>query len=242
MDTPVVQTQLVATGLAFFRCPEPPSRRYPSCVHEANEVRRFSDEFDDEFGIGPEDGNRALFGLDVLRGLMDGIDDFIHLRQPRWRRFRSLGPVLLGSAMWIDDRELIERIGELSAACIIVTKPGTQAIRASEVRAPACAQRTNAWNARPGLRRPQWARTESPWRASDRRAVHTDGRRNRTDDSDARLPAAWLPIADHSREAGTTRTSVVARRGPAGPHRGCHRIRASPALDILGKFHSLFAP
>jgi hypothetical protein len=89
-----------------------------------NEVRRFSDEFDDEFSVGPEEGNRALFGRDVLRGLTDGIDDFIHMRQPRWQRFRSLGPVLLGSAMWIDDQELIERIGELSAACIIITKQG----------------------------------------------------------------------------------------------------------------------
>lgn len=93
-------------------------------MHDENEVRRFSDEFDDEFAVGSEEGNRALFGRDVLRGLIDGIDDFIHLRQPRWRRFRSLGPVLLGSAMWIDDRALIGRIGELSAACIVVTKQG----------------------------------------------------------------------------------------------------------------------
>lgn len=91
---------------------------------EENDVRRFSDEFDDEFAVGAEEGNRAFFGRDVLRGLTNGIDAFIHLRQPRWRRFRSLGPVLLGSAMWIDDQELIERIGELSAACIVVTKQG----------------------------------------------------------------------------------------------------------------------
>lgn len=99
-------------------------RRYPSCVVEENDARRFSDQFDDEFAVGPEEGNRAFFGRDVLRGLTNGIDDFIHLRQPRWRRFRSLGPVLLGSAMWIDDHELIDRIGELSAACIVVTKQG----------------------------------------------------------------------------------------------------------------------
>jgi len=68
--------------------------------------------------------NRAFFGRNVLRGLVDGIHDFIHLRQPRWRRFRSLGPVLLGSAMWIDDEDLIEEIGDLSAACIVVTKQG----------------------------------------------------------------------------------------------------------------------
>lgn len=85
---------------------------------------RFSEEFDDEFAVGPEEGNRAFYGRDVLRGLIEGIDDFIHLRQPRWRPFRSIGPVLLGSAMWIDDPVLIEKIGELSAGCIVVTKQG----------------------------------------------------------------------------------------------------------------------
>jgi hypothetical protein len=81
--------------------------------------------FDDELAVGPEEGNRAFFGGNVLRGLVEGIDDFIQVRQRRWhRRSRSLGPVLLGSAMWIDDRDLIEKIRELSAACIVVTKQG----------------------------------------------------------------------------------------------------------------------
>ena len=95
--------------------------RYACQVERAN---RFSDEFDDEFAVGPEEGSHAYFGTDVLRGLVAGIDDFVHDQQQRWRRFRSLGPVLLGSAMWIDDEELIARLGELSAACIIVTKQG----------------------------------------------------------------------------------------------------------------------
>lgn len=86
--------------------------------------RLFPDEFDDEFTVGPQEGNSAFFGRNVLRGLIDGIDDFVHLRQPRWRRYRSLGPVLLGSAMWINDEELIDKLGELSAACIVVTKQG----------------------------------------------------------------------------------------------------------------------
>lgn len=60
----------------------------------------------------------------MLRGLIGGIDDFIHVRQPRWRQFRSLGPVLLGSARWIDDPELIHKLGELSGASIVVTKQG----------------------------------------------------------------------------------------------------------------------
>jgi hypothetical protein len=59
-----------------------------------------------------------------LRGLVDGIDDFVHLRQQRWTRYRPLGPALLGSAMWINDSELIHKIDELYAACIVVSKQG----------------------------------------------------------------------------------------------------------------------
>jgi len=93
-------------------------------VPEEDQARRFSDEFDDQFAVGLEEGNRAFFGRDVLRGLVEGIADFIQVRQARWRGFRSLGPVLLGSAMWIDDLDLIGKIGELSAASIVVTKQG----------------------------------------------------------------------------------------------------------------------
>jgi hypothetical protein len=90
----------------------------------ADDAPSFSDEFDDAFDVGPEMGNGAFFGRNVLRGLIEGIDDFIRVRQPRWQRFRSLGPVLLGSAMWIDDPDLIDKIGDLSGACIIVRKQG----------------------------------------------------------------------------------------------------------------------
>lgn len=85
-------------------------------------VEQFSDAFDDEFAVGSEEGNRAFFGRNVLRGLIEGIDDFAHGRQPRRSHSRSRGPAFLGAAMWIDDSELIDRIGELAAACIIVTK------------------------------------------------------------------------------------------------------------------------
>jgi hypothetical protein len=84
----------------------------------------FSDEFDDQFAVGKDESNNAFFGRNVLRGLIDGIEDFIQLREPRWRRFRSLGPILLGSAMWIDDDELIAKLEDLSAVCIVVTKQG----------------------------------------------------------------------------------------------------------------------
>lgn len=86
--------------------------------------RLFPEGFDDEFPVGRQEGNRAYFGRDVLRGLTAGIDDFVHQRQPRWQRYRSIGPALLGSAMWINDEDLIDKLGELSAACIVVTKQG----------------------------------------------------------------------------------------------------------------------
>jgi hypothetical protein len=91
--------------------------------------RSFSDAFDREIAVGPEEGNHAFFGRNVLRGLIDGMDDFIHVRQPRWEQFRSLGPALLGSAMWIDDPELIDKLGELSGASIVVTKQGREPYR-----------------------------------------------------------------------------------------------------------------
>jgi hypothetical protein len=95
------------------------------------DASQFPGAFDDVFTVGPEDRNLAYFGREVLRGLVEGIDDFILLRQERWRCFRSLGPTLLGSAMWIDDEKLIEKIGQLSAACIVVTK---QRRKASDLR------------------------------------------------------------------------------------------------------------
>jgi hypothetical protein len=82
----------------------------------------FPAAFDDEFEVGSSPGERAYFGRDVLRGLVAGIDEFIAQRHERWRTFRSLGPVLLGSAMWIDDRELIAKISELTGACIVIPK------------------------------------------------------------------------------------------------------------------------
>jgi hypothetical protein len=70
------------------------------------EARSFADQFD--FAVTLGDGNPAFFGRNVLKGLTDGIDDFIRDPEGRWKRTRSLGPALLGSAMWIDDPELIE--------------------------------------------------------------------------------------------------------------------------------------
>lgn len=96
---------------------------------------RFPDDFDNEFPVGPLPGNSAFFGRDVLRGLIAGIDDFIHLRQPRWKQFRAVGPILLGSAMWINDRELIDKLGELTGASIVVTKQPRDARQLKSLRA-----------------------------------------------------------------------------------------------------------
>ena len=82
----------------------------------------FPPDFDSESSIGPEHGNKAYFGQNVLRGLIEGIDDFIQLRQPRWRQPRAAGPAMLASAMWIDDTELIDTLEQLSGASVVVTK------------------------------------------------------------------------------------------------------------------------
>lgn len=86
--------------------------------------RSFPREFNDEFAVGVDPGNRAYVGLDVLRGLINGIEDFIQVKQERWREFRSLGPALLGSSNWINDPELMAKLKELTGACVVVTKKG----------------------------------------------------------------------------------------------------------------------
>lgn len=74
--------------------------------------------------VGPEDGNRAFFGQDVLQGLVDGIDDFVHQRHPRWeRRTHRIGaPAMLGCFPWISDRDLLATIERLPAACVVLSK------------------------------------------------------------------------------------------------------------------------
>lgn len=77
---------------------------------------------DQEFDVGTDEGNQAYFGRDVLRGLARGIDDFIAEQQPRWRRYRA-GPAFLGTAAWLDDEELLNRIKRM-AGCVVMTKQG----------------------------------------------------------------------------------------------------------------------
>ena len=80
----------------------------------------FPSDFDQVFSVDAEPGNPGFTGLNVLRGLVEGIDDFIAEREPRWRRFRA-GPAMLACAPWVDDEELLARISRM-ASCIVMSK------------------------------------------------------------------------------------------------------------------------
>lgn len=95
--------------------------------------------------IGAE-GNRAWFGRNVLQGLIAGIDDFVHERQPRWRRrsHRVGAPVMLGCSPWVSDDKLLEAIEGLPGACIVISKhPRTPGGAVGAQRLREINQRTN---------------------------------------------------------------------------------------------------
>lgn len=78
----------------------------------------FSSRFDNRFLWG-EGACQGAFGSNVLGGLVEGIRaEMEHGR----RRVDSLGPAMLGAFMWLDDDELLERIADFPAACVVVTK------------------------------------------------------------------------------------------------------------------------
>jgi hypothetical protein len=83
---------------------------------------RFSDAFNGRF---PTDaaGNDIFVGLDVLRGLVDGIDDFVAGRQPRWQSGDSCGAAMLGSSFGLNDEHLLKAVEQLAGACIVISKP-----------------------------------------------------------------------------------------------------------------------
>lgn len=89
-----------------------------------------SDIFDDDLFLdfsvdrAKEEGNRAYFGRNVLQGLIDGIEDFVHERQPRWeRRSHCVGaPVMLGCSPWVNDDKLLKTIEALPGACVLISK------------------------------------------------------------------------------------------------------------------------
>lgn len=84
-------------------------------------TRVFPADFNRRVDLQPQ-GSEAFFGLDVLDGLVSGIADFVALRQPRWARYRSVGPALLASTLWLDDPKVIAHLGSLSSACVVITK------------------------------------------------------------------------------------------------------------------------
>lgn len=63
-------------------------------------------------------GGEAVFGLNVLDLL---IQDLKIAAQAR-RTERAWGPGVLGCSMWMDDPELIEVLGQMANACVVVTK------------------------------------------------------------------------------------------------------------------------
>lgn len=87
----------------------------------------FFNDLSFDIALTPEPGNRAFFGQNVLQGLLDGLDDFVHERQPRWEsRTRRIGaPVLLGCSPWVSDRGLLVAIEKLPGACIVISKAPT---------------------------------------------------------------------------------------------------------------------
>lgn len=56
----------------------------------------------------------------LLRGLVEGIDEFIASEPSIRRRHYESDHVMLGSTIWINDPEVIGKLGELSGACIVV--------------------------------------------------------------------------------------------------------------------------
>lgn len=94
-------------------------------LSDVNQQQAFPGDFDEVFDVGGVAGSQAFFGLNVLSGLVAGINDFTSIAEERWRPgVRSIGPALLASAIWIDDEEVIDAIGGLVAASVIVNKQG----------------------------------------------------------------------------------------------------------------------
>jgi len=86
-------------------------------------VPSFPSSFNDEFPAGP-DGQRAYVGLDVLRGLIAGVDQALEAHRQQRPSARRQGPVLIGVSPWLTDPELMRKLRELTCACIVITKQG----------------------------------------------------------------------------------------------------------------------
>lgn len=96
---------------------------YPCLV---DDPMAFPAVFDRVVALSSEPGNQAFFGRDVLRGLVEGIDDFRLRRQERWWRdgTRTIGPAMLACSPWVGDDDLLLAVSNLKAACVVMTKLG----------------------------------------------------------------------------------------------------------------------
>lgn len=59
-----------------------------------------------------------MFGRDVLASLVAGLDEATRRRRTQ----RWWGPAALGCSMWMDDPQLIDVLGRMANACVVVTK------------------------------------------------------------------------------------------------------------------------
>lgn len=90
-------------------------------VNVTEPPQEFPAEFNQHFLRLTAKADKVFFGLDVLRGLVDGIRE--HRREhDADEPFRTLGPALLGAFLWLDDDELIRAIAGYPAACVVVSK------------------------------------------------------------------------------------------------------------------------
>jgi hypothetical protein len=96
----------------------------------------FPADFDRVATLSSEPGNQAFFGRDVLRGLVEGIDDFRLRRQERWWRpgSRTIGPAMLACSPWVGDEDLLLAVSNLKAACIVMTKIGLNSALRQELQ------------------------------------------------------------------------------------------------------------
>ena len=186
-----------------------------------------------------EAGNRAFFGQDVLQGLIDGIDDFVHERQPRWERhsYRVGAPALLGCSPWITDDALLAAVEKLPGACIVLSK---EPKRKRDSEAVLKLRELNESTA--GL--PQRALSGLAHKApkiSGRPQVLGPYAGPRPQDS--YLPISWLSedrpdeTSDRPRKASATRQHLMDRRRPCRRCHGLHLVQPEAAMGLLRQLH-----
>lgn len=144
--------------------------------------------------------------------------------------------------MWIDDPELIDKLGELSGASIVVTKQGRDSHKLRKLqRLQEINERTpglpiRAFPALGGMAlkvdgKPIVVGPYDPMDDGVVPTIRTLGYRKRGD----------FPPIMHAKLA-LLKQSLVARRGPARSRGGCHWIHTKSALGLVGELHELLPP